>query len=189
MFGKRPWWKESYLKAKEGKMKRAFFALLVFGIFLSSCRSTTFSANTSMPSLPPTVTTQRYVNPVEILRGTVDTVFIEGFGLLEYELYSVPIGGSDDFFAFIYFIYIPLLENGHEGAVGKYIFDLDPGNVFWRENNTALSYNVRRMMFNHRRNLSVTRWPNSDGSWTFTFNAHTNEGNFELYQMRRVFRR
>jgi len=121
------------------------------------------------------------VNLVELLSGITDTVFVEGFGFLEYELYAVPVGGSDEFFAFITWIYIPMLE-----AARKYFFNFD--YALWNENNTALSYNVREMMYRHQRNLSITRLSNPDGSVDFIFNAHTYEGNFELYQIR-AFRR
>jgi hypothetical protein len=106
--------------------------------------------------------------------------------MLEYELYNVPVGGSDDFYAFIYGIYIPILENGYEGAIGIYRFDLD--NVYWSGDNTALSNNVKRMMYGHQRNLSITRLPDSAGSTIFVFNCLTSAGKYEIYQIR-AFRR
>jgi hypothetical protein len=126
--------------------------------------------------------TQMQVNPLDVLSGIKDSAYVEGSGILEYELYNVPSGGSDDFERFVLDQYIPMLEKGHEEAVGIYRFNLD--DVYRLGDNTEISDNVKRMMTEHQRNLSITRLQNHDGSTDFLFNCLTSAGKYEFYHIR-----
>jgi hypothetical protein len=124
------------------------------------------------------------VNPLDVLSGIKDSAYVEGSGILEYELYNVPVGGSDDFERFVLDQYIPMLEKGHEEAVGIYRFNLD--DVYRLGDNTEISDNVKRMMAEHQRNLSITHLKNHDGSTDFLFNCLTSTGKYEFYHIRAI---
>jgi hypothetical protein len=107
-------------------MKNKFFVLvlLAFGFVLTGCRPSQES-----------VQMQNQINPVELLNGIRDKADVEGYGILEYELYDVPGNESSDFKTFVR-SYTQIFE--------EYEFDHD--NHFWLENNTRLSENVKKIM-------------------------------------------
>jgi len=121
---------------------------------------------------------QNQVNSIELFNGIKDKADVEGYGILEYELYDVPGNESFDFKAFVR-LYTGILEDGHDGVRGIYVFD--PDNSYWLEDNTALSENVKTMMANHKRNLSTTHYGNPYGSVTFIFNYLNPNGKYEIY--------
>jgi hypothetical protein len=135
------------------KNKFSVLVLLAFSFVLADC---------SIPS-------QQSV--FELLNGIRDTADIEGYGILEYELYDVPGNESSDFQTFI-LSYTQMLE--------EYIFD--QSSKYWMERNMALCRNVKTLMYNHKRNLSTTRFLNLDGSTTFIFNFFT-YGRYEFYSI------
>jgi len=118
------------------------------------------------------------INPVELLNGIRDKADVESYGILEYELYDIPGNESSDFEVFVR-LYTGILEDGHDGVGGIYVFDHD--NHYWLENNTRLSENVKTIMTNHKKNLSTTRFINSDGSEMFVFNFLNSGGIYEYY--------
>jgi hypothetical protein len=130
-------------------------------------------------SLSPKQINQAY--RLEIFSGITDKVDVEGYGRLEYELYNIAGNTSDDFKQFIFEQYIPILENGYEEVAGTYNFDLNETN--WNENNTGLSNNVKRMMSDHRSNLSI-RLANYSRYTDFIFHCYTINEKYEYYKIR-----
>jgi hypothetical protein len=112
------------------------------------------------------------VNPIEHFNGIKDNADVEGYGILEYELYDVPDSESSDFQAFIR-RYTQMLDE----------YEFDKSSSYWIEDNTALSNNVKILMSKHKRNFSTTRLSNSDGSMTFIFNYFNSHGKYELYSI------
>jgi hypothetical protein len=149
----------------EGKMKTRFFllVLLALGLILADCSK--FSQRTEKPA--------NQLNLVEQLNGIKAKANVEGFGILEYELYDVPGNESIAFQVFIR-MYTKTLEE-------EYVFDQE--SEYWIEDNTVLSINVKTIMTNHNRNLSTTHFLNLDGSTTFVFNFLKSNGKYEFYSI------
>jgi len=118
------------------------------------------------------VQTPNQGNPIETFNGIRDKADVEGYGILEYELYDVPGNESSDCKAFIQ-SYTQMLE--------EYVFDQSSKD--WLEDNTALSENVKTMMDKHKRNLSITRLLYRDGYTTFIFNFLNDKGKYEFYSI------
>jgi tetratricopeptide (TPR) repeat protein len=155
---------------KEKKMRNGFFVLVLFAFsfVLAGCPK----------FLQQSVQTPNQINPIELLNGIRDKANIEGLGVLEYELYNVPGNASSDFKAFVQ-LYTGILEDGHDGVRGIYVFDHD--NHSWGEDNKALSENVKKIMANHQRNLSKMQYIDTDGSTRFMFNYLNADGKYEFY--------
>ena len=110
----------------------------------------------------------------------IGEAYVESSGILEYGLFNVPIGGTNDIDVYMRFLLFPGLEKGMPELGGRYI--LDAASVRLIENNTALSINVRRLMSRHGCNGSVTFRDNSNGSTTFWFNFLNSDNNhFETW--------
>ena len=144
-------------------MKNRFFVLffLAFGFVLASCRPSQQSVQMS-----------NQINPIDLSDVIRDKADIEGFGILEYELYNVPGNGSSDFQSFI---------RNYTQTLEEYEFDYD--NHYWWKDNTGLSINVKTIMANHERNLSATYYKNFDGSTSFVFNYLNSNGKYETYSV------
>ena len=144
-------------------MKNRFFVLffLAFGFVLASCRPSQKSVQMS-----------NQINPIDLSDVIRDKADIEGFGMLEYELYNVPGNGSSDFQSFIR-NYTQTLEE----------YEFDQSSSYWIEDNTGLSENVKKMMAKHNRNLSTTHYKYFDGSTSFVFNYLNSNGKYEIYSM------
>jgi hypothetical protein len=104
-----------------------------------------------------------------------DKAYIESSGILEYGLFNVPVGGTDDITLFMRIIFFSLEDEGMSELGGRYI--LDASSVRLIENNTALSINVKRLMTRYNCNASVTYRDNFDGSTTFWFNFYNSTNN------------
>ena len=111
-------------------------------------------------------------DPIELFNGIKDKTNIEGWGMLEYELYDVTGNEFSDFQAFIQ-RYTQMLDE----------YEFDQSSSYWEEDNTALSINVKALMLNHKRNLSTTRLLNPDGSTTFIFNFFNSHGKYKFYSI------
>ena len=110
----------------------------------------------------------------------IDEAYIEGFGILEYGLFSVPMNRSSDFDLFVRILLIPSLEGaGLDALGGRYLIDGD--SAVWFDDNPNLSINVKRIMNRYNCNASVNRRRNSDGSIQFTFNFHTDDNRWEYF--------
>lgn len=126
------------------------------------------------------VQTPNQVDPIEFFNGIRDKADLEGQGIREYELYDFSGDESFDLKTFVR-LYTGILEDGHDGVGGIYVFDHD--DAYWLENNTGLSENVKTMMANHKRNLSKTHYGNPDGSTKFIFNYLNPNGKYEFYSV------
>jgi hypothetical protein len=108
-----------------------------------------------------------------------DKAYIDGYGILEYGLFSVPMNRSSDFDLFMTVLLFPSLEDaGLEELGGRYLIDWD--SMIWLDDNPNLSLNVKRIMYKHHCNASVNRSQNTDGSITFVFNFHTDDDRWEF---------
>jgi hypothetical protein len=109
-----------------------------------------------------------------------DKAFIEGSGILEYGLFNVPVGESNDIDLYMKVLVFPGLEvYGMPELGGRYILDAASARLI--ENNTSLSINVKRLMARHGCNASVTYRDNTNGSTTFWFNFYNSNGNYETW--------
>ena len=117
-----------------------------------------------------------HVTPIEVFNGIRDKADIEGYGILEYELYDVP--ESSSFYEFVQ-NYIKMQK--------EYIFlqssDYWATDHWWIEGNTVLNENVKTLMANHKRNLSTTRLSKPDGFTIFMFNFLNSNGKYEFYSI------
>jgi tetratricopeptide (TPR) repeat protein len=143
-------------------MKNRFYLLilLVFSFVLSDCSE--FSQRTVQPSNQEKI--------FKLLNGIRDKADVEGYGMLEYELYDVPGNESSDFQTFI---------RSYLQTLDEYVFVR--ANNYWIEDNTVLSKNVKTIMTNNKRNLSTTQILNHDGSMSFIFNCLNSNGKYEYY--------
>jgi hypothetical protein len=108
-----------------------------------------------------------------------DKAYIDGQGILEYGLFNVPMNRNSDFDLFMTFLLFPVLEDsGLKELGGRYLIDWD--SMVWLDDNPNLSLNVKRIMYKHDCNASVTRIPKTGGTITFIFNFHTDEDKWEL---------
>jgi hypothetical protein len=107
-----------------------------------------------------------------LLNGIIDKADVEGYGMLEYELYDVSGNESFDFQTFV---------RNYTQILGEYVFDQE--SKYWVENNTGLSINVKAIMTNHKRNLSTTQILNPNGSTSFIFNCLNTNGKYEFYSI------
>ena len=106
--------------------------------------------------------------------------YIEGMGILEYGLFNVPVGGTEDFYIYMTFLIIPGLENdGLPELGGRYV--IDANSMIRYADNTGLSINVKRLMARYECNGSTTHYSNPDGSTRFVFNFHNTNGKYETW--------
>ena len=138
------------------KVKLGIFLLVVFAVLLFSC-------NVKPPN---------QVSVFELLNGIRDKANVEGYDILEYELYDVPGNESTDFQTFI---------RNYTKTLEEYVFDWS--YPYWLEDNTELSTNVKTIMTNNKRNLSTTKHLNPDGSTNFIFNCLNSNGKYEFYSI------
>jgi len=145
------------------KNKFSVLVLLAFGFVLAAC-SITSQQSVQLPY---------QITPFELLNAIKDKADIEGYGILEYELYEIPSGNESSYFQAFILSYTKILD--------EYVFD--QSSKYWMEDNTALSRNVKTLMYNHKRNLSTTRLLNPDGYMTFIFNFFNAYGRYEFYSI------
>jgi len=118
---------------------------------------------------------QNQVDLIEIFNGIRDKADIEGYGMLEYELYNVSGNESSDFYEFIR-IYTQMQK--------EYVFFPYYWNTnYWIEGNTVLNENVKTLMVNHNRNLSITRLLKPYGVTIFMFNYLNSNGKYEFFSI------
>ena len=143
-------------------MKNRFFILVLLAFIFVMANCFKFSQQAEQPA--------SQVNVFELLNGIKDKADVEGSGILEYELYDIPGNESADFQAFI---------RSYTKSLDEYVFDYTDKR--WIEDNTELSINVKILMINHNRNLSITQILNPDGYASFIFNCLNSNGKYEFY--------
>jgi len=143
-------------------MKNRFFILVLLAFIFVIPNCSKFSQQTEQPASQE--------NLFELLNGIKDKADVEGLGILEYELYDIPGNESADFQAFI---------RSYTKSLDEYVFDYTDKR--WIEDNTELSINVKILMINHNRNLSITQILNPDGYASFIFNCLNSNGKYEFY--------
>jgi hypothetical protein len=96
-----------------------------------------------------------------------DKTYVEGFGVLEYDLYRVDASAGEtnimkeSSFHSAFIIYLEELD-----------FIVDYGSIIGTDN-PNLSENVKHLMARHGANVSVTMSPNSNGSKRVIINIDT----------------
>jgi hypothetical protein len=148
------------------EMKNKFLVLVILSLILSFALSGFFIFSQRTKKV------QNQISLFELLNGIREKAEVEGYGILEYELYNVPGNDSSDFMAFIW-IYTQTLD--------EYVFDQK--NKYWIKDNTELSKNVKLLMTKHKRNLSITKIKYFDGTIRFIFNCLNSIEKYEYYNI------